>query len=345
MTSLFEPLQHICRVDATAEGGETSASGDGIAALTHVLVEVTRGEPGTTSMSRNGQSSGMDPVSSFVYYRCPIYILRRASSLMNLIDDTVEADDTDDDAATTTAATTATAAVRRGKDGLHIVPLPFLSDLVFEKIALYLEHFYAVQTILPDPTRDPAMAKQTSGDELPLSTSATSATSPSPALWMSSPASPSPKALRTPLRVDDLYSLSMWEQRFALSCLLGIDDMSEAVWQQLLHQNSNSSSLWVDLLSGAVPRDSKLPTFSVERRSRMLTCLAPVLEGATQLGVVPLQQLCAALFANMVADLDCMAAAALLFASDDVSPSPPIFTAAARAEMLEEMPWLVRPPS
>lgn len=275
-----------------------------------------------------------------VCYMCPAYILQAGCpALRELLADAFEGDPGGVRGVGDKVGANSAATVALRSSSPVAVPLPFLDKDVFDVVAVYLEHFHAL-----DYTTSASIAAAEAH--------------PSPT-FLSSPARV-PSSLQRPLNFQDLYALSTWEHYYVLCQLLGLE-RSQVDSLRLVECGA-----WVDLLGGAtavpLPKgetqqqqqrqvtvahevalsQQRAECFSLANRRRMWSRLCHVLGAASQLGMPTLRLLCATVAADMLVDLDEAGLARLMQPSGDGGSGSgiPPFTAQARAQVLERFPWL-----
>ncbi|CBZ34709.1 hypothetical protein, conserved [Leishmania donovani] len=344
MDCLSEPsflLRHIRRCGADepkqtsqqATASTTGASSDS-SYTTEVLLKV--GVPASFAPA-DGSSGTASPTQ--VCYMCPAYILQAGCpALRELLADAFGDDPGGVRGVGEKAGANSAAAAALRPSPPVAVPLPFLDKGVFDVVAVYLEHFHAL--------------------DYTTSASIAAAAAHSSPTFLSSPARV-PSSLERPLNFQDLYALSTWEHYYVLCQLLGLE-RSQVDSLRLVECGA-----WVDLLGGAaavpLPKgetqkqqrqvtvahevelsQQRAECFSLANRRRMWSRLCHVLGAASRLGMPTLRFLCATVAADMLVDLDEAGLARLMQPSGDGgrgSGIPP-FTAQARAQVLERFPWL-----
>lgn len=318
----------VCTPQACVGENERGASEDPALLSTQVLLEV-------------GADGGS---ATPLRYRCPAYVVQRGSaSLRDILEDSL------DNAEATMEAKTVPSffASPASASPSLVIPLPFVSKEVFEVVAVYMEHFYGLPGLGGDVSTNGTKAVRSlttapapngvSDDGSRLSS--TSGLPPSAFAQLAD----SPSALRRPFHFADLYALSPWEHCFVLHCVLGL------AWTDITAMELAKGGRWVDLAGGSMsnsadplgasPKAAEI--FSLAARQRMWPRLLAVLEAATRLGVRPLQLLCATVAANMLLDLDEGSLAQLVGGGGSGAAVPP-FTPEARANLLQQFPWLSR---
>ncbi|KAG5502810.1 hypothetical protein JKF63_04578 [Porcisia hertigi] len=314
-------------------------STSGSSYTTEVLLKL--GAP--TFLASTGRFSHADS-PTLMCYMCPAYILQAGCpALRELLLDAFQGDSSEVRGVDNeTGMESAAALVLPSSLPPVSIDLSFLGRDVFEVVAVYLEHFYALDYSANTTTTTSILSTpaQQSGTYL----SPSSARTPSP--------------LRRPLNFEDLYALSTWEHYYVLCQLLGlarsrVDSLRLAecgAWVDLLGDAAAPSSSEGEMRRKprvAVEHDAglsqqRIECFSLVNRQRMWSRLCQILEAALRLGMLSLRVLCATVAANMLVDLDASSLTQLMqFSGDDSSINKiPPFTAEAREQLLQRFPWL-----
>ncbi|KEG11428.1 hypothetical protein DQ04_02631030 [Trypanosoma grayi] len=128
-----------------------------------------------------------------------------------------------------------------------------------------------------------------------------------------------PATLSRPIQVRELYRLGDWEHRFVVQQLL--------LWPQdrwALYEEGR----WVDV---SATEAASAATQSIDQCN--IQHLLDVLEAATALEVVPLRELCAAVIANLLLDLDDKNILKFMEVEETLGPEE-------EKALLKEFPWL-----
>ncbi|RNF02956.1 hypothetical protein TraAM80_06190 [Trypanosoma rangeli] len=126
-----------------------------------------------------------------------------------------------------------------------------------------------------------------------------------------------PNTLSRPLHVQELYRLSEWEHCFVVQRLL--------MWPQNLWELSKEGQ-WVDMAAAAVGSSQSVGQCDVQHLLR-------VLEAATMLEIPLLRDLCAAVLANLLMDVDEKGIMELMGVTETLGPDE-------ERTLLNEYPWL-----
>ncbi|KPI83414.1 hypothetical protein ABL78_7551 [Leptomonas seymouri] len=332
----------LCAEDTTSRPSVTQPHGEVEAAGPAAANDPLSALLSTTVLLEIGGGDSASPLR----YRCPAYIAQRSSvTLRDLLEDSLENVEstvkvTSGQAAEAETATPLPSSSSYGSS--LVIPLPFVRKEVFEVVAVFMEHFYGLPGwVGSTSTAEPSHVADALSGSRRLSDAASIFTTHNAALTQTTN---SLTALRRPLNFTHLYALAPWTHHFVLHCLLGL------TWQQITLLELAKEARWVDLAGGSSDKRTgglrtspeALAAFSLENRQRMWTRLSAILEAATRLGVLSLQQLCAGVAANMIVDLDANSLAQLLKGDGERTVAP--FSPEARADLLQRFPWLSREP-
>lgn len=202
---------------------------------------------------------------------------------------------------------------------------------VFRIVCLYMEHFFGVATVFSSlSNEDPSASTPTLG---------------------AGSEEQQPTALEAPLNFGDLYHLTDWEVGFVWRELLLLPQLFQArvrlskqpTMDELEEKMAQSLRMgqWVDALGAPAAASSSQQRsciyFSVEEKKTILSQVLKVLEAATQLQIVPLQSLCAALTVNIITDLSEEELIQVLQCTQSASLTPE-----RRSELSTKYPWAVK---